>query len=178
MRNFLHQQYPSTVMFNGLNLHSSKNRIMWISPLLLQPPVQDGGSILENIYCVWFGYLLVVVRKISFMTPNSFNVISSWNTSSSVDPFFKYNFSLIMIYIYISAHKCSIDTCCMEYNWIWDQVLLKNSTQPPLSRLHFSPKPTPSPPPFPPCLIVKGYSSSRDPVSLDISWDIEPAIKK
>ena len=37
-------------MFNGLDLHSSKNRVIWISPLLLQPPVQDGGSILENIY--------------------------------------------------------------------------------------------------------------------------------
>ena len=37
-------------MFNGLDLHSSKNRVIWISPLLLQPPVQDGSSILENIY--------------------------------------------------------------------------------------------------------------------------------
>ena len=27
-------------------------------------------------------------------------------------------------------------------------------------------------------LILKGYSSSRDPVSLDISWDVEPAVKK
>ena len=46
----MHQKYPSIVMFNGLDLHISKNRVIWISPLLLQPPVQDGGSILENIY--------------------------------------------------------------------------------------------------------------------------------
>ena len=28
------------------------------------------------------------------------------------------------------------------------------------------------------CRILKGYSSSRDPVSLDISWDVVPAVKK
>ena len=25
---------------------------------------------------------------------------------------------------------------------------------------------------------MKGYSSSRDPLSLDISWDVVPAVKK
>ena len=28
------------------------------------------------------------------------------------------------------------------------------------------------------CTILKGYSSSRDPLSLDISQDVVPAVKK